>query len=260
MPVGQYKAELLSPSRLNNRQEIFSKLTLPSLIALNASKSADVELTVQIVTSEDLPATNKDFLGALVREHDFIEVKYHSYTKASVNRDLIEYVEGRVKEGEMYASVRLDDDDALSVAWMEEISRHLIPTFDDYVLSLASGLGVVLNEKNEITDVSRVKIRCCGIGLAYISRKKNEPRYVYSIFQCSSHSKIDDKYRTVIYAKGDFYIRTYNTFNDSLPVRPAKDIVSRERYLDEFKKFNIQAIPFEVAPDAGAIENVPAKI
>lgn len=245
-----YRAEIFAPNRINNRQSIFANLTLPSLIGLNEARPLDVDFTVHILTSSELPLENAVYLNQLAEMHDFLEIKYHSYESASVTRDLKEYVDTRINEGEMYASVRLDDDDALSAHWINEVSRHLLPSFDQHVFSPSRGLGMILNDANEIVSIIPLGGRLLGCGLAYISMKTSVARSIYSIYECNNHTTIDHRFRTILYGKDIFWIRSFNSFNDSSPSLPKKDSIAPDFYLDELKIFNILELPFNLFCEA----------
>lgn len=232
-----YKKEVLDPARLATREAIFSAICLPSLINLYKTKTADTNLKVIIATSSLLPQKNKDFLDSIQRNHPFIEISYHSPEDADVGQIMRNVIDETVKKGEMYASVRLDDDDALSIEWIKKITTYLIPQFNNLVISLSSGLALLSDKFGNIKQLADYKWRFGSVGLTYIGTKNSSASR--SIYHCGRHLLVDHKFPSVTHLKGDFIIRTFNDFNDSDSNFPDKNLIEPETHQSRLKNYGI---------------------
>uniref|UniRef100_UPI00124F8BBD glycosyltransferase n=1 Tax=Acinetobacter soli TaxID=487316 RepID=UPI00124F8BBD len=163
-----YENQLFSNERMIVRESIFTAVTLKSLQYLNKCKDNDVEFKVFILTSESLPERNKRFIENVASENPFIELKFYPPENVNLNLHLIDYVNENVGNNEPYASVRLDDDDALSIEWLKETTKFLQPCFSNMMLSLSNGLAVLVNKEGGIEKISHYKYRLLGAGLTYI--------------------------------------------------------------------------------------------
>lgn len=206
-----YKKILFDSSRLSVREKIFNKICLPSLIKINNSITSDISFKVHILTSSLLPLENKRFLKEISTHNTFIEIKEHDPETANLHIDFQQYLDENFKEGDIYASVRLDDDDALSIEWLNEITKFINPNFNDFVISLSSGHAAVINNDIEIDKIMPYKWKGGSAGLTYIGMNKKAK----TIYQCGPHLSTDDKFKTIIYSNGNFFFRTFNEFNDS---------------------------------------------
>lgn len=220
--VEEYKKTLFAQDRLNIRKEVFEKITLASLKYLNMVMPTDISFKVHLLTSDELPENHKQYLENLSKQNAFLEVKYHSSKAASLHNDFNLYLNQNIKLGELYASVRLDDDDALSIAWLESIIKYLDHSFDNTVISMCGGCGLLLSNNSAIVSMSKMKWRFLAAGLAYIGVRKSEGNL--NIFSCGSHTKVDDKFPTILDSSRIFFLRSYNEYNDSNDPYPQTDI------------------------------------
>ncbi|MBS4086641.1 MULTISPECIES: glycosyltransferase [Pseudomonas] len=210
-----YKRELFSSERMSKRQSFFEKITLKSLIELNKNKPENVTLKVFLLTSNLLPKKNSDFLIEITKENKFLEVLALDQSNADVRSGLNEYVNS-LDDQDIYASVRLDDDDALSPNFAKQMDHYLQPGFSGCVISFARGYGALLDESGNIKKLADYKWRFGSAGLAYISRKGKSVRTGrYSIYQCGNHIKTDDKIPTVSDGRSPAFIRAFHSENDS---------------------------------------------
>ncbi|MBD8793239.1 hypothetical protein IFR09_20610 [Pseudomonas syringae] len=210
-----YKKELFSSARMEKRQAFFNNITLKSLIELNNSKPEDINLKVFLLTSNLLPKANIDFLNKVVEGNSFLKVVQLGENDADVRHGLMDYV-NNLSDEDIYASVRLDDDDALAPNFAKQLAHYLQPGFSGCVVSLARGYGALLDENGNIKKLADYKWRFGSAGLAYISRKGKSVRTGrFSIYQCGNHVRTDDKIPTVSDGRSHAFIRAFHSENDS---------------------------------------------
>lgn len=208
-----YKKSLFDPKRLSIRQEMFKKITFSSLRKLEFLTPANISFVVHILTSEELPVENMLFLESLTKAYDFIEIKKKSVEEASLDSDFKDYLDNIVQDGEHYASVRLDDDDALSITWLKEIIYYIShKSYSNMVVSLSGGYALQLNNDIAFKKMANWKWRFASAGMAYIGIKKQNNLNIYS---CGSHSATDNRFVTLLDSRGKYFVRVYNDFNDS---------------------------------------------
>lgn len=210
-----YKAELFSEKRLKQRQNFFEGVTLPSLVDLNKNRPSDVGLKVFLLTSTLLPEEGSRFLTEVTGSHDFIEVIYLKPEEVDIKAGLVSLVEG-MADTDIYASVRLDDDDALSSDFIDQMNYYLRPDFSGSVVSLVKGYGCLLAESGEVIDVAEYKWRFGSAGLAYVTKKDKAVRTgTYSIYQCGDHTKTDNRFPTISDGRRNSFMRAFHGTNDS---------------------------------------------
>lgn len=211
----KYKKELFSYERMSRRRAFFERVTLDSLINLNASKPEDVELKVYILSSRLLPESDAKFLNEVSANHKFLDVIYLNEDEVDVRAGLIEYVD-RLSGGDIYASVRLDDDDGLAADFVNQLNFYLRADFSGCVVSFSKGHGCLLDDAGAVLNAAEYKWRFGSAGLAYVSKKDKAVRTgTYSIFQCGDHTKTDNKLPTVSDARRPAFLRAFHVENDS---------------------------------------------
>lgn len=211
----EYLARLFSSERMEQRQKYFQAVTLKSLEALNNKKPSDIAFKAIILTSTKLPQVYLDFLKEIERKHTYIQVIQLSPEKVDLNAGLIECVKDMAND-DIFASVRLDDDDGLSNTFLHQIDKYLAPSMCGFVVSFAMGHGALLDRNGVITKIANYKWRFGSAGLAYVSTKaKAISSNRYSIYQCGNHTKTDEKCATISDARHAAFIRAFHTENDS---------------------------------------------
>lgn len=223
----EYKKNIFDQTRLKQREKVFEKITLPSLINLNFLMPNHINFKVHILTSEELPEENIGFLNEISQKNDFIEIKKLSVEKTDLSSDFHTFLSQEVKLGEMYASVRLDDDDALSAEWLESILNYLEPVYCDSVVSMCGGYALSIDTDLQLKKMIEWKWRFASAGLTFISKRKAIDNV--SIYNCGSHTNTDSLYRTISDIKGRSFLRTYNLLNDSGNTFPAGKLVDSEK-------------------------------
>jgi hypothetical protein len=110
--LDEYRSALFDPKRLAVHRFLFESLTFPSVKAQADAGFAD-RLALQIITSTELPADERQRLDEIVKDAPWARVvaippdeppRYHDWAL-----EFLRKVDGPVA----YAHCRLDDDDAL---------------------------------------------------------------------------------------------------------------------------------------------------
>lgn len=233
--LDEYRKILFDSNRLTARENVFKKITLPSLQKIHEKKASDINFVVNILTSTELPKENLDFLKSLSNENSFINVIVQDPQTASVTKDLSDYL-NNVKDGEMYASVRLDDDDALSSKWLEELISYMKPEFNEFIVALSNGYAAEVDDSGQIKKLAKYKWRFGSVGLAYLKIKSESNK---SIFNFGNHLHVDEKARTISYGGEDYFLRTFNKYNDSNCYFPNQPLIEESNIDSILSKFGL---------------------
>lgn len=210
-----YLSNLFSVERMEKRKRFFESITLKSLVGLHEKKSQDIEFKVLILTSDKIPRPYMEFLAGVEKKFCFIEVIPLSPKDSEVNAGLVQYI-ADIAEGDIYASVRLDDDDGLANTFIDQLENYMKPEFSGFVVSFAKGHGVLLDNAGDIKKMANYKWRFGSAGLSYISTKNNALETGrYSAYQCGNHIKTDDLYPTISDGRHAAFIRAFHAENDS---------------------------------------------
>lgn len=216
--VDDYKKELFGHDRLVEREKIFSTMTLKSLnnIYQKSLQDENVSFLVFVLASELLPKENRDYLDALLSEYPFLKIQYHSQDIKDINQHFLEYYINNINNGDIYASVRMDDDDLLSVDWYTKIVHEFMKVhYNGHIISLSSGLAMLINSDMSIEEIAKFKWRLIALGLVYVGVKTDDNRSNINIYQTGDHMRVDEKYNTIILSDTLYWIRVYNQSNDS---------------------------------------------
>ena len=172
---------LFSKDRLDKKFTIFEKLTLPSIV--NQTRT---NWTWYIFTCHHLPVHYISRLEKMTEKYPTITIHFVQDMK-----DFQHLVQQIQRQYSHYASVRLDDDDGLSLEYVDILS-----TFQNEkskFISFSKGQLVTLNEDNDIVYGKKIDFKNNAFGLAAINRK---------VFTKCNHIKINEFY-DVIYPENE---------------------------------------------------------
>lgn len=209
----QYKEKLFSHERLTLHQELFLNVTLPSLRKMNSSNT-----TVLVFTSDELPSPFIDNLNKAVKEDDNIKI----ITLPRSGRVIVQMHTHLLSElvnfdsDTVYATVRLDDDDALSKDFYHGLNKYLNKEFVGYAVSFPRGIAGIYENGgySGFYEINQPKI---ALGLSFINffKKDNDVKSPVSVFGLGNHTKIDEKHFLVIDNCKPMYIRTVHGQSDA---------------------------------------------
>lgn len=208
-----YMDFLYNKDRMDFRQNTISKITIPSIDgSINLLKNKeDLEVTVFILTSKKMPQHNQDFLEQLEQKYSFLKIAY-----LEENDDLAkpenDYISKFVQPDDIVASIRLDDDDAVSNNFISKIYKLMDLNIDAFAVSLCDGYGVELNPDLSIKRLGDYNSKFIAAGLAYIYKF---PKSKISVYHLGTHTNIDYKIPVLVDSSFKSFIRTFHHFNDS---------------------------------------------
>lgn len=206
--IEQRRAFLYAPARMEERFALFEGFTLPALRA-----QTDPDFTFLIVIGDDLPAPYRARLDALTRDVAQVVIQSHAPGR---HRDVMQQAINsvRIPSAEPSLQFRLDDDDAVSLSYIEALryaahehhkllrdERHIAIDFNQGFLARPSMNGIE-------AAPSRARFMTAALALMI---KPEVPLTVMNF----SHSRLQRFMPCVIMGGSDMYVRSHNTFNDS---------------------------------------------
>lgn len=222
MSDDEYKKRLFATSRLDLHENLFSQVTLPSLDAI----SETVGMTVLLMTSDELPLRYRAEIDRLAKSREWLKV-----IEVGGDRSLIKAIESNVRnalevldDDAVYATVRLDDDDALAEDFGLEVENYLDPRFSGMCLSFAK--GVLGSHGGDVyTELYQYHMPKNAQGMTFIATKAaaNAGESPFSVFATGNHRTVDRRYPTVSDARRIMYIRTEHGESDLVAHGRARD-------------------------------------
>ena len=192
-----YRDKLFDNVRLEQRLELFKKITLPSLVSQTKALSSDW-IKVIIVTSESLPLWNKKKIESLVDDYDWLYVDYLSTQERDISRFLWKDLEME-QEDVLFSTVRLDDDDALANNFFEKMDSYFKEENVGFGLSFGNGYAGFYDFESgcyeKIVDYYSPKV---AIGLSH-----------FNIYKYASRSFVSSKIRTIYHARKHVTVDLY---------------------------------------------------
>lgn len=202
---------LFNQDRLKQRAYFFEKIALASLEA-----QTDKDFKVIILSSEDLPADHKRYLSEVGK--DILGDRAHVIFREPdmAGNCFRRYLRDELSDFRYTAQVVLDDDDAVSVDFIEEMQREasamrkLFRTKEEYAfLSQTQGISAVFRD-----DSCSLLHRCVPFntqGLMLVARTKTRRNAFFT-----AHKKLHRNHPCrAIYGSKPFFIRAVHDFNDS---------------------------------------------
>lgn len=175
-------------------------------------RAPEIKAEVHVLTSEDIPESDKNFLLELAVKYPFVRM----YFLPPDSPDMCVGDRGyanNLTQKDTVASIRLDDDDAVSKDYLLRLSEWMNLNKKEFVVSMPLGYGVLLNEEAEPIKARKLNKKLIAAGLAYVyTPKKNTYGNIYKL---GNHAKIDKKIFCVTDDSDYFYIRSYHPHNDS---------------------------------------------
>ncbi|MGO3862318.1 MAG: glycosyltransferase [Halomonas sp.] len=207
-----YKAHLFDSQRLAIHEKLFKEVTVPSL-----SKMKKSDTTVIVFTSDELPEPFLSNLHDIAKNAGNIKVFGLSRDQPAIAR-MHQQLSKELKvfaEDVCYATVRLDDDDALADNYYQELSKYLSPAFVGHSISFAQGYAG-LYDGSVYTKFYPMNLPKCALGLAHIHLYNKGKRIskTPSIYALGAHTRIDEKAPLILSSEQSMYIRTIHKGSD----------------------------------------------
>lgn len=218
--IDSYEKEVLNQERLARREQLFKKITLPSII--NQSNLSSSDLTLLVITSDKLPKDNLNNLQNMIKDYSWAKI-----IKVSNNDTMVNLIENVIKselenfdEQVCYSTTRLDDDDALSNDFLNELNRYLDPKYNGFCVSFGKGYIGIFNEKyGGYESFHQDYFPKIAIGLSLINTFDPSNKHLFNekitIFNCGNHRKVDYESPTILESTIPLYLRTIHTSSDT---------------------------------------------
>lgn len=207
-----YKSKLFSESRLRLHEKLFKSVTFPSLCEMSENRT-----TVMVFLSNELPAANKKNLFNLVgKKGNFkvIEVSKDENVNEKMDSEVLREL-NKFEEDICYATVRLDDDDALADDFEKELLVYLAPEFKSHAISFSKGYNAYY-ENDAYIAFKLIKYPLIALGLSYINifEKSNKKPSKVTVYSLGNHTKIDERFPVIIKANAPMFFRTIHEESD----------------------------------------------
>ncbi|MFC5711983.1 glycosyltransferase [Thalassorhabdus alkalitolerans] len=227
-----YKEQLFNASRLAQHEFLFENVTLPSLVNQTIEPTAD-NFTLLVLTSELLPEKSLKKLEDLLRPYPWAKViSLPPYdTVDNIILDCFTEELKRFNHDLTYSTTRLDDDDGLSVHFIERLNQYVDPQFEGYCVTFPNGFSALYDDRlQKYISIHKHYAPKIALGLSYIntydSVTKNTGNEIPTIYHNGVHSKVDFVSPTIMDSKYPTFLRTVHSASDSNNANQVKKIKS----------------------------------
>ncbi|QPG06020.1 hypothetical protein IT774_01830 [Salinimonas marina] len=215
-----YKKSVFKPERLRARRKLFETVTLSSLDRQQSMNN----VTVVIMTSDELPEEEKRALDSFCDSRPWVKVVELNEDEKNYEKCIRREVKA-LNDDVLYASVRLDDDDALASDFFIRLSGYLEKENIDRIISLGLGYaGIYSDSEKRFSEFKRYYYPKIAIGLAKISYydKRNKAFSSGSIYADGRHTIVDQKSVTLLDSRSPSFIRLIHSSADTVGVHDRK--------------------------------------
>lgn len=210
----EYKRSLFSKDRMEAREKIFKSITLPSLEKLAGSNSdSNLKFLVVLAISKVMPEEYKKRIYKIASSRPFMAVVEKDEHEADVNCAMEDEISKIANgDGALIASVRLDDDDALSLNWFNSVVKELSHENVGKILTFPHGLaGFYHSEKQTFIGITEFYSENIALGLTSVVFFDGKAFSHKGIYGRGSHVGVDS---VVVNYDGYAYLRVINSFRD----------------------------------------------
>lgn len=185
-----YRDTLFDQARLDYHHHIFSNMTAPSINGAIGNSTLPTKCIV--VTSEHLPDNHKRLLAHEAEKYDWLavheigtDIHYEAAFEQAIQADL-------PGDDAICATIRLDDDDALSADFLQSVSTYMAPSYCGFALSLSKGYRGHFKQ-GILSSVSEIIYPKSAQGLCHIDRVSKGSKTLKTIYSIGNHNRIDEK-------------------------------------------------------------------
>ena len=198
----EYLEFLFSDARMNTRFELFENITLPSIV--NQVDLKNVYWFICI--SDKLPSRHLNRLNDIIKPYNFIKTVTVGDNENLNNKikstRLFQSYKNKIK-----ATVRLDDDDALTRFHTKNVKKYMKPKYLNHILGFKTGIFYNYNLNRCRFHFGRAGTWIPAVGCCYYSLDN-------TIYGCGDHSKYTNKYKCIIDYKTPCWVITDSNFGD----------------------------------------------
>lgn len=225
----EYANKLFDPARLQSKLQAFQHIPLASLAS---QESSDATLRLLVLASDAMPdaylrqleealekfgsAGGMDWEIALIRS-PLGEAPADRLTFGGIGaafRNFVFKPKRKVGEGDLVASVRLDDDDALATDYSSSLAELMTPTLAGCAASFPCGFEAWFDkESHRFSDFRSRYFPKIALGLAFIDLVSEGA--VRSVMALGDHITVDERVPLVMDARRPMYVRGRSEFNDT---------------------------------------------
>jgi len=205
-----YILNTLNEDRLRARLFLTRSLTIPSIQEQIIPIDCNVKIQTLIVTTEILPPTITIEINKIIEQHNNIHAIYVPIDKPVFTSMIDQFVQDTARKGARLVTVRIDDDDALSLNYVKNCMPYFQFHADSFVLSFSTGY-VVEHDAGRFINPRKYSFPKIALGLAY-APAIGEYKNIYSL---GSHIDIDRIATCFIVHKPEMFFWTRHPFADS---------------------------------------------
>jgi hypothetical protein len=210
LPFDKLQKELFGETRLMQRGFFFEHFTLPSI----ESNLRDwCELRLLVFTSEILPEWHKAFLSDLKTRFPFMEIHLLGTSVDDLKNAITRIIHDAVDPDEFYCSFRIDDDDALSRCWLDELKPFLTKSFEGIAVSFPLGYSGFFDlTKRLIVMYGETYVPMAASGLCLLSTTQSRYKHIHD--DLAGHMRTDKVSPVLLLSKQHCYFRVLHCFGD----------------------------------------------
>lgn len=212
----KYREQLFSKERLDLHENLFKNITVPSLVS-NADRYLE-NTTIIVVTSTELPDKYMEELNKLSSKYPVFKILPISTTEKIEEQAQLEMkkVLDNYKSDVCYASVRIDDDDALADGFFSSLINYIEPNLKGHVVSFSKGFYGLFEKGNFVNFSLRNKPKL-ALGLSHIGfyKKGDNAFNIKTIYGLGNHTKVDERAPIIFNSLEPMYIRTVHKESDT---------------------------------------------
>lgn len=168
-----------------------------------------------------MPEEHASELFSLVEGYEFIKIRRVGRSFSSDNYELLlgEVMSG-AQVSTLVATVRLDDDDAISSDYLSQLENYLDIKYAGFAISFGMGLSALYSsDKKKIDDIREYYYPKIAIGLAYLNIYCPESkgfRYLpHNVYRLGKHSQCDRRCPVIVDSRKSSFIRTIHRSSDT---------------------------------------------
>lgn len=230
--VRKYRDVLFASERMNERFEIFFRISMPIVAAMRR----DIPYTHVVQYSSELPDTYRQRLYREAEKYDFIRLQQvNADGTADVSLDKIIITELHKRDTDIFALFNLDDDDLLSVDFLEHAREYLQEQHVGMVVSFGLGVSAYLNQDLVFTNVREVYFPKINIGMLRVGRldRRND---TIALPLIGNHAFVDRQSPTILDSRKIAFFWVKHLNQDSSRSH-AEAIAQRNNILNDLDRF-----------------------
>jgi len=201
---------LFARERLEQRGFLFENFTLPS-IESNLRDWCDLRLIV--FTSESLPDWHLEFLYSLKEKYPFIEIHLLGTQPDCLSLVAKEIIKKSVKSNEVYGTFRIDDDDAISNQFVDDLKPYLKQSYVGITISFPKGYsGFFDSNKKTLTTYGETYVPMTALGLCYIANTEMKYKHIFDLPTKGGHKTTDRVTPVLLLSNKHSYLRILHDY------------------------------------------------